>query len=101
MRLLKRQRQLATLGRALILPRHRPTFGPRLNWTYSAFPIGLGLVILVTGIAFLSRIGLGRLPGDIMFQSTASGRLPSCDSSQRSLYGTSMPGAGAVHRIRS
>jgi hypothetical protein len=31
--------------------------------------IGLGLVILVTGIAWpiLSRIGLGRLPGDIMF----------------------------------
>jgi ribose/xylose/arabinose/galactoside ABC-type transport system permease subunit len=34
------------------------------------FLIGLGLVILVTGIAWpiLSRIGLGRLPGDIMFQ---------------------------------
>ena len=32
--------------------------------------IGLGLVILVAGIAWpiLSRIGLGRLPGDIMFQ---------------------------------
>jgi hypothetical protein len=32
--------------------------------------IGLGLVILVTGIAWpiLSRIGVGRLPGDIMFQ---------------------------------
>jgi hypothetical protein len=32
--------------------------------------IGLGLVILVTGIAWpvLSRIGLGRLPGDIIFQ---------------------------------
>jgi Protein of unknown function (DUF2905) len=32
--------------------------------------IGLGLVILVTGIAWpiLSRIGLGRLPGDILFQ---------------------------------
>jgi hypothetical protein len=32
--------------------------------------IGLGLVILVTGIAWpiLSRIGLGRLPADIMFQ---------------------------------
>ena len=32
--------------------------------------IGLGLVILVTGIAWpiLSRIGLGRLPGNIMFQ---------------------------------
>jgi hypothetical protein len=31
--------------------------------------IGLGLVILLTGIAWpiLSRIGLGRLPGDIMF----------------------------------
>jgi hypothetical protein len=34
------------------------------------FLIGLGLVILVTGIMWpiLSRIGLGRLPGDIMFQ---------------------------------
>jgi ribose/xylose/arabinose/galactoside ABC-type transport system permease subunit len=34
------------------------------------FLIGLGLVILVTGIMgpILSRIGLGRLPGDIMFQ---------------------------------
>jgi hypothetical protein len=32
--------------------------------------IGLGLVILLAGIAWpiLSRIGLGRLPGDIMFQ---------------------------------
>jgi hypothetical protein len=32
--------------------------------------IGLGLVILVSGIAWpiLSRIGLGRLAGDIMFQ---------------------------------
>jgi Protein of unknown function (DUF2905) len=32
--------------------------------------IGLGLVILVAGIAWpvLSRTGLGRLPGDIMFQ---------------------------------
>ena len=34
------------------------------------FLIGLGLVILVTGVMWpiLSRIGLGRLPGDIMFQ---------------------------------
>jgi len=34
------------------------------------FLIGLGLVILVTGIVWpiLSRIGLGRLPGDMMFQ---------------------------------
>jgi hypothetical protein len=34
------------------------------------FLIGLGLVILVVGIMWpiLSRIGLGRLPGDIMFQ---------------------------------
>jgi hypothetical protein len=32
--------------------------------------IGLGLAILVVGIMWpiLSRIGLGRLPGDIMFQ---------------------------------
>jgi hypothetical protein len=34
------------------------------------FLIGLGLMILVTGIMWpiLSRIGLGRLPGDIMFE---------------------------------
>ena len=34
------------------------------------FLIGLGLVILIAGIMWpiLSRIGLGRLPGDIMFQ---------------------------------
>jgi hypothetical protein len=34
------------------------------------FLIGLGLVILVVGVAWpmLSRIGIGRLPGDIMFQ---------------------------------
>jgi hypothetical protein len=34
------------------------------------FLIGLGAVILIVGITWpiLSRIGLGRLPGDIMFQ---------------------------------
>jgi hypothetical protein len=34
------------------------------------FLIGLGLVILVAGIAWpiITRIGLGRLPGDIMIQ---------------------------------
>ena len=34
------------------------------------FLIGLGLMILLAGIAWpvLSRIGLGRLPGDIMIQ---------------------------------
>jgi hypothetical protein len=34
------------------------------------FLIGLGLVILVAGISWplLSRIGLGRLPGDIIIQ---------------------------------
>ena len=38
------------------------------------FLIGLGLVILFAGIAWpiLSRIGLGRLPGDIMFQRGAA-----------------------------
>jgi hypothetical protein len=32
--------------------------------------IGIGLALVVAGIAwpFLSRIGLGRLPGDIMIQ---------------------------------
>ena len=34
------------------------------------FLIGLGLVIVITGVMWplLSRIGLGRLPGDIVFQ---------------------------------
>ena len=34
------------------------------------FLIGLGLMILVAGVAWplLSRIGLGRLPGDIVIQ---------------------------------
>jgi len=34
------------------------------------FLIGLGLVILIIGIMWtiLSRVGLGRLPGDIMFK---------------------------------
>jgi hypothetical protein len=34
------------------------------------FLIGLGLVILIVGITWpiLSRIGLGRLPGDILIQ---------------------------------
>jgi Protein of unknown function (DUF2905) len=34
------------------------------------FLIGLGLVILLVGIAWpvLSRIGIGRLPGDILIQ---------------------------------
>jgi hypothetical protein len=34
------------------------------------FLIGLGLIILVAGIMWpiLTRIGLGRLPGDIVFQ---------------------------------
>jgi Protein of unknown function (DUF2905) len=34
------------------------------------FLIGLGLVILIVGVTWplLSRIGLGRLPGDILIQ---------------------------------
>jgi hypothetical protein len=34
------------------------------------FLIGLGLVIIAIGVLWpvLSRIGIGRLPGDIMFQ---------------------------------
>ena len=38
--------------------------------TIQRFLIGLGLVILIVGITWpiFSRIGLGRLPGDIMIQ---------------------------------
>jgi len=34
------------------------------------FLIGLGLIILIAGIAWplISRVGLGRLPGDIVIQ---------------------------------
>lgn len=37
---------------------------------FQRFLIGLGLLILIAGIAWplLSRIGLGRLPGDIMVE---------------------------------
>jgi hypothetical protein len=38
------------------------------------FLIGLGLVIVAAGIAwpYLSRLGLGRLPGDILIQRGGS-----------------------------
>ena len=38
------------------------------------FLIGLGLLILLAGIAWpvLTRIGLGRLPGDIMIQRSGT-----------------------------
>ncbi len=38
------------------------------------FLIGLGLVILIVGIAWpmLSRIGLGRLPGDIVIERSGT-----------------------------
>ena len=38
------------------------------------FLIGLGLVILIIGIMWpiLSRVGLGRLPGDIMFKGSGT-----------------------------
>ncbi len=38
------------------------------------FLIGLGLLILIVGIAWpiVSRIGLGRLPGDIVIQRGAT-----------------------------
>jgi hypothetical protein len=55
--------------RALILCRHLPTYeGDRRD--AQRILIGLGLVILVTGIMWpvLLRIGLGRLPGGIMFR---------------------------------
>ena len=39
------------------------------------FLIGLGLVILIVGIVWpiVSRIGLGRLPGDILIQRGGTG----------------------------
>jgi hypothetical protein len=41
-----------------------------LTMDIQRFLIGLGLVILAVGIVWpiLSRIGLGRLPGDIMYE---------------------------------
>jgi hypothetical protein len=51
------------------------------------FLIGLGLFILVIGIAwpFLSRIGLGRLPGDIVIQRDGA-----------TFYFTSLPPSSSV-----
>jgi Protein of unknown function (DUF2905) len=45
-----------------------PTLPQRPAKDMQRFLIALGLIILVVGIAwpFLSRIGLGRLPGDIV-----------------------------------
>jgi hypothetical protein len=47
-----------------------PISRPEASEDMQRFLIGLGLVILLIGIAWplLSRIGLGRLPGDIMVQ---------------------------------
>ena len=44
------------------------TFSMRLRMDIQRFLIGLGLLILVAGITWpiLSRLGLGRLPGDII-----------------------------------
>jgi hypothetical protein len=46
----------------------------RLTMDIQRFLIGLGLVILLAGIIWpiVSRIGLGRLPGDIVFQRGGS-----------------------------
>jgi hypothetical protein len=46
------------------------SLGGSLAMDLQRFLIGLGLVILVVGVLWpvLSRIGFGRLPGDIMFQ---------------------------------
>lgn len=47
-----------------------PYFSVKLPMDIQRFLIGIGLVILLAGISWplLSRIGLGRLPGDIMIQ---------------------------------
>ena len=47
-----------------------PTQYHGLTMDIQRFLIGLGLVILAVGIVWpiLSRIGLGRLPGDIMYE---------------------------------
>jgi len=47
-----------------------PTFSMKVSKDMQRFLIGLGLVILLAGLAWplLARIGLGRLPGDILIQ---------------------------------
>jgi hypothetical protein len=54
----------------LIAGRTLPTSFDEMPMDIQRFLIGLGLVILVAGISWplLSRIGLGRLPGDIIIQ---------------------------------
>jgi Protein of unknown function (DUF2905) len=57
-----------------VLGTNRPTAvfpsGGSIAMDLQRFLIGLGLVILAVGVLWplLSRIGFGRLPGDILFQ---------------------------------
>ena len=53
----------------LIAGTRRP-ISPQIAIDMQRFLIGLGLVVLLAGLAWpwLGRIGLGRLPGDILFQ---------------------------------
>jgi hypothetical protein len=46
------------------------TCEPRAAMDMQRFLIGFGVLLLIVGIAWplLSRLGIGRLPGDIMFQ---------------------------------
>jgi hypothetical protein len=57
----------------LIAAADPPTCSPPAKPGYDAMQrllIGIGLVLVIAGIAWplLSRIGLGRLPGDVMVQ---------------------------------
>jgi DUF2905 family protein len=56
--------------RRLIVVDQLPTSLARPAMDIQRFLIGLGAVILIVGIAWplVSRIGLGRLPGDILIQ---------------------------------
>jgi hypothetical protein len=52
-----------------------PTSSDEATDGHPAILIGLGLVILIVGIVWpiFSRIGLGRLPGDILIQRGGTG----------------------------
>jgi hypothetical protein len=49
-------------------------FCPGVEMDVSRFLIGLGIVLLLIGLAWplLSKLGLGRLPGDIIIERESS-----------------------------
>jgi hypothetical protein len=96
------------LGRPLdpLLPTSQVLSGGSTAMDVQRFLIGLGLVILVARVIWpiLSRIGLGRLPGDIMFERryvlSSSGHLHHHQRCTQRAVLAVQPLKGYVHHFR-